>query len=174
MHLADLGDFLPLIILILISAWANHAKKKKEEAVPAVGWTGAVGLGFISLSGNASTLTVSGNAAAGMRVQSPALRSSAITSFAVHDLREPPPGEFELIFCRNVLIYFKRDAAREVLAHAVGHERQFRRIQRGQIGEAGGSQRVPGDVRDDAAQIANPAAGVQQPGLFLAQRAVAK
>jgi hypothetical protein len=30
-RLADLGDFLPLIILILISAWANHAKKKKEE-----------------------------------------------------------------------------------------------------------------------------------------------
>ncbi len=39
-----------------------------------------------------------------------------IVSFAVHDLREPPPGEFELIFCRNVLIYFQRDSAREVLA----------------------------------------------------------
>jgi chemotaxis protein methyltransferase CheR len=39
-----------------------------------------------------------------------------IVSFQVHDLREPPPGEFELIMCRNVLIYFKRDAAREVLA----------------------------------------------------------
>jgi chemotaxis methyl-accepting protein methylase len=50
----------------------------------------------------------------GRLVVNPQLR--AITSFAVHDLRDPPPGEFELIFCRNVLIYFKRDAAREVLA----------------------------------------------------------
>ena len=40
-----------------------------------------------------------------------------MTSFAQHDLREPPPGEFELIFCRNVLIYFTRQTARTILGH---------------------------------------------------------
>jgi chemotaxis methyl-accepting protein methylase len=41
----------------------------------------------------------------------------AITSFAQHDLREPPPGDFELIFCRNVLIYFTRDTTRTIVTH---------------------------------------------------------
>ncbi len=41
----------------------------------------------------------------------------AITSFAIHDLRDPPPGEFELILCRNVLIYFVPPTARAILAN---------------------------------------------------------
>jgi len=43
----------------------------------------------------------------------------AITTFAVHDLREPGPGTFELIVCRNVMIYFTRAVARAVLEHLV-------------------------------------------------------
>lgn len=35
-----------------------------------------------------------------------------ITAFVTHDLRDPAPGEFEVIFCRNVLMYFARAAAR--------------------------------------------------------------
>jgi chemotaxis methyl-accepting protein methylase len=51
---------------------------------------------------------------AGKLTVEPKLRS--IVSFDLHDLRDPPPGDFEVIFCRNVLIYFTRDAARAVLA----------------------------------------------------------
>jgi|HubBroStandDraft_6_1064221.scaffolds.fasta_scaffold03320_7 chemotaxis protein methyltransferase CheR len=35
-----------------------------------------------------------------------------LTAFVTHDLRDPAPGEFEVIFCRNVLMYFARAAAR--------------------------------------------------------------
>jgi len=35
-----------------------------------------------------------------------------ITSFVSHDLRDPAPGQFEVILCRNVLVYFTRAAAR--------------------------------------------------------------
>jgi chemotaxis methyl-accepting protein methylase len=38
-----------------------------------------------------------------------------ITTFVGHDLQDAEPGQFEVIFCRNVLIYFTRQAARVVL-----------------------------------------------------------
>jgi chemotaxis protein methyltransferase CheR len=39
------------------------------------------------------------------------------TRFAEHNLLEPAPGEFELIFCRNVLVYFSPEAGRKAVAH---------------------------------------------------------
>jgi chemotaxis protein methyltransferase CheR len=50
----------------------------------------------------------------------------AMTSFAVHNLLDPPPeGDFDVIFCRNALLYFQPDAARracENLVRALGPE----------------------------------------------------
>ncbi len=51
-----------------------------------------------------------------LRVRAP-LRG--MTSFEAHDLRDPPPGEFEVIFCRNVLIYFQRAVARLIVQSLV-------------------------------------------------------
>jgi chemotaxis methyl-accepting protein methylase len=43
------------------------------------------------------------------------------TRFSLHNLLEEPPpgGPFDLIFCRNVLVYFSPKAARTVVAHLV-------------------------------------------------------
>jgi len=44
-----------------------------------------------------------------------AIRSA--THFAEHNLLDDPPGRFDLILCRNVLVYFSREAARSVVRH---------------------------------------------------------
>jgi len=41
-------------------------------------------------------------------------RVRARVTFAYHDLRDPPPGRFHLIVCRNVLLYFARPIARTI------------------------------------------------------------
>ena len=51
----------------------------------------------------------------GSTTVSPGVR--ALTRFSLHNLLEPAPGTFELIFCRNVLIYFSPGAARVALRH---------------------------------------------------------
>ena len=49
----------------------------------------------------------------------PALRP--LLRFWVHDLRDPPPDDdFDLIFCRNVLLYLEPAIARAILAHLAG------------------------------------------------------
>jgi len=52
----------------------------------------------------------------GVREVHPELRSR--TRFQVHNLLDPPPepGRFDLIFCRNVLVYFAPDAAARACA----------------------------------------------------------
>ncbi len=44
-------------------------------------------------------------------------RVRAVTRFAEHNLLDPAPGEFEIIFCRNVLVYFSPEAARTAVQH---------------------------------------------------------
>jgi chemotaxis protein methyltransferase CheR len=39
------------------------------------------------------------------------------TRFGEHNLLDDPPGQFELIFCRNVLVYFSREAVNAVVRH---------------------------------------------------------
>jgi chemotaxis protein methyltransferase CheR len=51
----------------------------------------------------------------------------ARVDFRVHNLFEdPPPGEFDVIFCRNVMIYFNKTTqarlADEIFANALDHE----------------------------------------------------
>jgi chemotaxis protein methyltransferase CheR len=47
-------------------------------------------------------------------------RVREVTRFAGHNLLEEPPGRFDLIFCRNVLVYFSPDAVRSVVRRLAG------------------------------------------------------
>jgi chemotaxis protein methyltransferase CheR len=40
---------------------------------------------------------------------------AAVTRFEVHNLLGAPPGRFDVIFCRNVLLYFSEEATRTLL-----------------------------------------------------------
>jgi chemotaxis methyl-accepting protein methylase len=44
-------------------------------------------------------------------------RVRAVTTFAAHNLLDEPPGQFDLIFCRNVLVYFSREAVSTAAQH---------------------------------------------------------
>ena len=44
-------------------------------------------------------------------------RVREVTKFQQHNLLQPPPGQFELIFCRNVLVYFSPGAVHTVVGH---------------------------------------------------------
>ena len=44
-------------------------------------------------------------------------RVRAVTRFAHHNLLEPAPGEFDVIFCRNVLVYFSPEAVKRTVAN---------------------------------------------------------
>jgi SAM-dependent methyltransferase len=43
-----------------------------------------------------------------------------VTHFAGHNLLQDPPGRFDLIFCRNVLVYFSPDAVRSAVRRLAG------------------------------------------------------
>ena len=43
----------------------------------------------------------------------------AVTRFGEHNLLEDPPGSFDLIFCRNVLVYFSPEAVRTAVQHLI-------------------------------------------------------
>jgi chemotaxis protein methyltransferase CheR len=40
-----------------------------------------------------------------------------VTRFGEHNLLDEPPGQFDLIFCRNVLVYFSQQAVRTAVRH---------------------------------------------------------
>ncbi len=42
-----------------------------------------------------------------------------VTRFCVHDLRDPPPGTFEIVLCRNVLMYAATDASEAMCANVM-------------------------------------------------------